>query len=420
MIDHGAEPVSDFEARLASRMQRWTDHGVIAIDAALIAGQANTVAGRARTPRWWPRSRTRSRALVLGLVALLTLALALALAAGSRLLQSDVDPYRAVVVREVDGGAVDIVLAQADGRERLLRHVTQQDLGIDPRYRLGLYGLGGATDHGWLELWASPTETDRTGLERNGLMALINLADRTRAPIILPANGFTSGRWGPNGEYALFFSGNINLGQARVLDLDHGIDSEIIVPTVQTFGGGPEIFWAADGSGFLAQQGTVWGIRPLDGGPFRLGAPTLLSRDTNVVRPDLDDPGGWAIPGGDTGLAPATPVSAHLAADREAIWQLLDDPTGSSPRALLARLSAPGVVESIRTVELPARPARDFQLAPDDTFGVIYVDNASGDGWEPVLAPIGADDTTATAGPVIHGAFAGLVPASTADTWPGI
>jgi hypothetical protein len=147
---------------------------------------------------------------------------------------------------------------------------------------------------------------------------------------------------------------SIDAGAVRVLDPDVGTASEIILPRVRTFGGGPEIIWTADGSGFLGQEGAEWGVTPLDGGPFRPGAPKLLSREFSPTRPDLDGPGGWQLPGGDSGLAPATPVAAQLTADAEAIWQLLDDSAGPSPRALLARLTGPGTVGSVRAFDLPA------------------------------------------------------------------
>ena len=57
----------------------------------------------------------------------------------------------------------------------------------------------------------------------------------------------------------------------------------------------PDIFWAADGSGFLAQRGTEWGVTPLDGGPFLPGLPKLLDRGTLIHKHSLRMYGGGRI-----------------------------------------------------------------------------------------------------------------------------
>jgi hypothetical protein len=370
--------------------------------------------------------------------------------------------FRAVVVRPVDDG-VDVVLAGADGRERLLRHVTPADLGIDPRYTLGPAG-GGVSPQGWLELWADDGGPDQPGLAHFGLGILVDLADPARAPIVVLGNGFMSGRWGPDGLWAHYCAGlqppsmghpsnesdetvglpdcgmpqgtEVGIGGSavRVLRPDLGVSSEIIVPYVETFGGGPEIFWTADGSGFLGHDGTEWGVTPLDGGPFRPGAPRLLTRELDldvehgsVYRSRLGDPGSWKMPGTGSGLVSATVQGAQLAADGNAVWQLLVDPADPSPQAFLARLTGPGTVESVRAFDLPV-PAGAFTLSADDTFVALGLAGPADAGcpecgtpvWDGfVLAPMGRGDATVTAGPAIEGDLAGLVPAVIADSWPG-
>ncbi len=456
MSDQVAEPLTPAEARLAARMHRWSEHGVVPIDAADIARRAATAGPSATTrgPAAWPRAG--SRRMVLILAALLLVGLAVALAAATLLrTPNPSDAYRAVVIRAVDRG-VEVVVAAADGTERALRHVTPATLDIDPRYVLD--ASGSVDPRGWLELRANGSGDDRTGLARWGVIALVDLADPARKPLVLPAPGFTNGDWGPDGRYALFCTDSAepsncgqplgsqphqDMGAVRVLDLDAGGDSEIIVPSVQTFGGGPDIFWAADGSGFLAQRGTEWGVTPLDGGPFIPGLPKLLDRGQYTTTPGLDEQ--YATTLGLEVLAQyidedwhatepetATSVAVQRSTDWAAVWQAMVDTHDTSPRAVLARRAGPGAVDSVHTFAVPedlgwAIRAVDgqegsfvipwFTLAPDDTFVALHGANVDRDLF--VLAPLTPRDQTAASGPVIEGLLAGLVPAAVADTWPG-
>jgi hypothetical protein len=428
-------------------MHRWTDHGVMPIDASEIARQAAATARVGRSVRARPWSEIGAGRAILALAALLLLAVGVAFAAASFLRTSSDDACRAVVVRQVDGG-VDVVLAGADGSERPLRHVTPGNLGIDPQYQLGLYGLGRAVNQqGWLELWAVGSGDDRAGPARAGLYVLVDLSDPAKAPIILPANGFTSGRWGPAGQYALFCARDgheapieepqtrtlgtddrgdrsvmIDLGRVLVLGLDGDANSEVTVPMVQTFGGGPEIVWTADGSGFLAQQGTTWGITPLDGGPFRPGVPKVLSRSMDPSRPDLEDLLDNVVPGRAQPWTQGLIAAAQLAADGEAVWWLLDERVGPGPRALLAKLhvegpvegkvTAPEMVELVRRFDLPAAPT-GFTPSPDDTLMAVHLE-----GPLPRFVLVSPEPETATVSEVIDGALAGFVPAAIADALP--
>jgi hypothetical protein len=358
---------------------------------------------------------------------------------------------------------VDVVLADVDGRERVLRHVTVEGLGLDPQYVLG--PSGSVSQQGWLELSAYGDGVDRTGLARWGLMVLVDLADPVKAPIVLPAPGFTNGDWGPDGRYARFCTdsteppncgqplgprsgqgaseSHMDAGAVRVLDPDRGTSSEVIAPRVQTFGGGPDIFWTADGSGFLGRRGTEWGVTPIDGGPFVPGIPKLLDRGQYATTPGLDEQ--YAATLGLDVLAQyinedwhatepdsATSVAVQRSADWSAVWQVLVDTHDTTPRAVLARRAAPGAGDSVHTFAVPedlgwaVRPV-DGQdgsfvlpwvtLAPDDTFVALHGANVDLDLF--VLAPVAVGDQTAATGPVIEGWLAGLVPAAVADAWPG-
>ena len=306
------------------------------------------------------------------------------------------------------------------------------------------------------------TQSNRTGLARWGLTILVDLADPARAPIIVPGNGFMSGRWGPDGRWAHFCgadcdqaavvytqatddpgfprtSTTMDRGQVRVLDLDNGVSS-VVVPLVQTFGGGPDFFWAADGSGFLAQRATGWGSRPVDGGPFVPGLPKLLDRGQYATVPGLDDQYAtvfgldvlteytdeyWHVTEPDT----ATSVAVQRSADWAAVWEALVDTHDTSPRAVLARRAGPGAVDSIHTFAVPddlGWAVRDldggfvapwFTLAQDDTFVALHGANVDREAF--VLAPLTPGDQVGATGPVIEGWLAGLVPAAVADTWPG-
>jgi hypothetical protein len=126
------------------------------------------------------------------------------------------------------------------------------------------------------------------------------------------------------------------------------------------------------------------------------------------------------VPGGESGLAPATPVTAQLTADGDGIWQLLDAGVDPPPRVLLARLTGPGALGSVRSYDLPeGQAAWWFTLSPDDTFVAIHLRTPDGAPWSFVFAPVGADASTVEAGPAIEGTLAGLVPVVTADTWAG-
>jgi hypothetical protein len=243
------------------------------------------------------------------------------------------------------------------------------------------------------------------------------------------------GRFAPDGRYALFCGSDCraipttNGATVRtssgvwVLDPDRGTGSAVTVPDVQMFGGNPAFMWVADSSGFLAQSGSTWGVTLVDDGSFVPREPGLTTRWLQPSIPGLEDPTartqqaygtGFVVDPWYTGeLEPAVPVHAALSFDGSSIWHLFDEPGAS--RAVLAHLTGPGVVGSVRSFVLPAGPALGFWLSPDDTHVVLYF--GSSDSTGSVLAPVGQADATAT-GSVIDGNVADWVPAA-AEAWPG-
>jgi hypothetical protein len=410
------DPRSSDEARVLARVWDWASQATGPIDAADIARRAST----APHVRGW-RALGSSRAFVLAALVLLALALALGVAAAILLRTTQPDAYRAVVLRQ-DGAAVTVLLVDADGHERILRRLTPERLGIEPGSTLDAYGTVG--EQGWLEIGTSSRDALGSPPSRYGFSILVDLADPAAAPIIVPSNGFMSGRWGPRGLWAHYDEGNISGGSVHVFDPDRGADSAITVSGVQTFGGNPSIVWAADGSGFLARSGDGWGVKPLDGGPFVPGIPDISERWLGPIPLGAAVPTDLGSPGISRGadehyegqLQLTVPVATQFSSDGLAIWQLFDDPDGTSDRALMVRLTGPDEVGSVHGFEVPSGPVIGFRLSPDDGFAAIDVGGFDADRF--VLVPTGPGAAVVATGPVVEGRVAGLVPAAAADLWP--
>ena len=138
--------------------------------------------------------------------------------------------------------------SHADGRERVLRHVTPR------RSRTSTLGTcsgrlhgSGVSQQGWLELRANGSGDDRTGLARWGLDGpRRSRRSRRGSRSSCRRTASRADDWGPDGRYALFCTDSAraaqlraadcgtqphqDAGAVRVLDPDAGVDSEIIVP----------------------------------------------------------------------------------------------------------------------------------------------------------------------------------------------
>jgi hypothetical protein len=415
-------PFDDFERRLAEAVRDHTAGITDPRSTRLVAAEAMRVAGQRRRIVLWHRGRL----LLLAAVLLLPLTLAIALVGAAIVRTTPSDDVLAVVLRET-GDGLDVVLVRPDGQERALRHVTRESLGLGPEYALGGASLG---SDGWLAVGVErPLEDDPFGRTVSYDDVLVDLAEPAAVPFVVHANGFTGPRWGPNGEFAIYCDyppdcgtpivPEPNIGSARsarLIDPDEGPSSERIVRDVSLHGGGPEIIWAADGSGFLYHFQTLgYGVTPLDGGQPIPGAPRIRSRAWRVEGSQLVRVVDLARTWYRDELAPATLLSAEAAAQGDDLWLLLEDRSGESRRAVLARMSGPGAIEAVHRLEVPAGSDLGFELAPDDGSVALFV--GSGDRPDFMIAHLPEGGEVVPASPLIHGRLLGLVPAS-ADAWP--
>jgi hypothetical protein len=420
--------LTEFERRLTVLLEA---HAASARDprpTARIAADAMRVP---RTRRWWPWSGRLAPVLAAALVLPIVLLLA-----GVDRSHRGADEARAVVVRRA-GDALDVVLIDASGSERRLRRLTAEGLGLGPDHPLEQGGS--LTDEGWLQVHALTPGATRAS-PRQYLAVLVDLADPARPPVVVPGNGFTGGRWGPSGQYALYCGDPPDCGQAevaepnigsaraaRVLIPADGPGSERIVEGVQLHGGVPEIIWAADGSGFLAGGPGAWGVTPLDGGRVVPGFPRVISRwvgqpgllggDGPDAITQVTSPEGSAQVWYRDQLAPAEPLSAQFSADGSAMWLLLAEGSPDAPVALLAHLTGPGRIDAVTRVALPAGTSASWvRLSSDDGFAALTIDDGSD--WPFVLAPTTPGGVAVDPSPVLGGLLIGLVPAANADGWP--
>lgn len=250
-------PDLTFETLLSSQLREYAEAGVRPIDRFAMAG--DTIAGGRTMPRWrrdWDLTPMgRNRVLVPILVGLLLAALAGgALLVGSQLvapktlLDTDVSIF---VRRDIDPTpGVAVLAVDADGAERLIRHVP------DSLVNGMLAEWGTVSDTGWLAL----------AVQNNGWpMVLVDLRDERSAPwVVTEANtGGIGPRWGPTGLIAADAGGNG--GRVVVADPEKHT-ATIISSHGGLIGGGPSIVWAGDGSGIVTSGGpTGHQVVPIDG-----------------------------------------------------------------------------------------------------------------------------------------------------------
>jgi hypothetical protein len=415
-----------FEARLARDIVALADGEISGFDVRRIADQAIASApphGRRevlRMPR--PRSLTVHRLVLAGMTALLLLLLLVLGISGA---PSPVPPdsHAAILIRPPDDAtddvrfdgdpdprSVEIVLARADGRSEVVRSIKTTDIAPDAT---GIQLAGAVSADGWLFLYPSRRVVLPSGVT-GFVTALFDLRDPDRPAAVIPSNGAMGPRFGPDGLVAFPCGApprcdGFGSHQVLVMDLDEPDAGARTISGVPFLGGGPEIVWAADGSGFLEEgPASGWGVKPLDGGPYRPGFPRVLSR-----RIAADVPGHW-LGGGHQTAAGQYLGDGQMSATGDSIWQLAQQP--DDPRLTLDRIA---VDRSTTTtmgrlpVELP--PGRGdsptmvgLSLSPDDTVAAVTVDPA--DGSAPYATLFRTSDADANApGVMVPGRLMGWV-----------
>jgi hypothetical protein len=151
---------------------------------------------------------------------------------------------------------VAVLAVDADGAERLIRHVP------DSLVNGTLAEWGTVSDTGWLAL----------AVEKNPWpMVLIDLRDERSAPWVVTeaSTGGIGPKWGPTGLIAADAGGN---GSRVVIADPEKHTARIISSHGGLIGGGPSIVWAGDGSGIVTSGGpTGYQVVPIDGSDPRPG-----------------------------------------------------------------------------------------------------------------------------------------------------
>ena len=260
------------------------------------------------------------------------------------------------------------------------------------------------------------------------------------APRLVPYAPVIGGAWGPRGLFATEHV--IPPSQVGTIDVVDAATGEThTFPGLDLPGMGPDLIWAADGSGLLVvgPNDTAdlrdYAIVQIDGSPQVAGVPALAPRlQERWVAPGgltmdfcttgcLTLPDGTASisgPGGVSNynageLAPARLVYASFSADGRSIWLLLDRMEGSKHVAVVARADSPGAVKVVGTADLGEDVAQMWfrGLAPDDS--TIAVGHSTGDTQSAPVTLMRISDTTSSAH---SGNLIGFVPASITVAWP--
>ena len=228
--------------------------------------------------------------------------------------------------------------------------------------------------------------------------------------------------------------------------VDAATGTKRILPGLHLPGGGPDIIWAADGSGLLVvgpndtAERRDYAVVQVDGSPAIAGVPALAPRmQERWVAPGgltmdfcttgcLTLPDGTASISGPEGvteytagdLAPARLVYASFSADGRSIWLLLDRVEGSRHVAVVARADSPSAIKVVGTADLGEDVANMWfrGLAPDDS--TIAIGHWTGTlGGETHVAPVTVMRLSDTTSSVHSGNLIGFVPAPVTDAWPG-
>ena len=356
---------------------------------------------------------TARRLALIGLTAMLLVMLVLLATGNAPPPPARADTFRAVLIRPSgDGGAeayqwpaMDIVLADADGHEHVVRRITARDLAHDaPAIQLG----GTVSEDGWLFLWPSG-RIAQPDIGAGFVTVLFDLKDPARPPMLIPSNGAMGPRFGPDGLVAIPCGAaprcdSPGSRQVRVMDLDQPDAPARLVNGVPFLGGGPEMIWAADGSGFLARtkdpgvdwytgvggrpDHDSWGIKPLDGGPIQPGFPPIIHRRFSAdLGFDLDTTAGWLRvkrPTRDVmletpGDLPGMPLTALLSNHADGIWVLLRVGSGDATELVLDRIGEDGSVTEMRRIVRHGDDDPWLELSPDDSLAAFRVDAEGAD-----------------------------------------
>lgn len=365
-----------FEARLGRALVALVDDELLPFDVRSIAERAIG----ARGARAWDLRLAGHRWGLPLLLALLASAVAAGLIASELLRTARTDAYHAVLVRSAGepvgdhaSTAVDVVIAAADGHERVVRTIRATEFGPGAR---SIQSGGSVSRDGWLALFPGEQLRPRRDAAMTWAVVFVDLTDPAKRPIVVEGHGAMGPRFGPDGLVGIPAS----TGTVRLLDLGNPDAPERRINGVAWVGGGPEIVWAADGSGFLAERDDgQWGVAPIDGGPFRPGFPRTLSR---WMSPD--------VPGYEVDSAGVETDTGHylygggLTADGRGLWMLAEEPGG---RVLaVSRAALDGLDPTLRRrvpAELaPGSPEGStmvgLDLSPDDTVAAIRIDQTDG------------------------------------------
>jgi hypothetical protein len=340
-----------------------------------------------------------------------------------------------------DPGAMDVVAVNAGGQERVIRRLETSLLPAGATFRPS----GAVGRDGWLSVDVSNGQA-----VGQGTWALLDLGDPKRPPTLVPYSAVLGGAWSSDGWFATVTPNTRVCCSVDVVDARAGVTQHL--GDTDLPGGGPDLIWAADGSGLLVYvqhevDPVLFGIRPRDGGPVRPYVPALEDRRgarwvteggrqliTCSKGPDcatdsvaVQDAEGKTVEWYAGTVPDAHLLDASFTADGRSIWLLFDRVEAGRHKALVTRmLDAPGKVGP------GVEPGVDgIDLGPDVAY--LWFAGLSRDGsqvavgyWLGALGGATVDGPTAIVPrtPNSHtslhsGNFVGFVPGSAADGWPG-